>query len=261
MAKKPQATGYNQLVPEGGLFCNSATPKMRLGTLVTDLYGNEYRYVKAAEAIAVGELVTPTAWAAWDTSTLVNGAVTAGAAYIDVDGSASTWTANQYAGYYIRQGTAMAPAAGLGRLHRIKSHAAVGTAGDGVRIYLDDSTPALEAFANNAVLNIWNPFVVELTDAALEPIRGVGIGTITANYYGFVQVGGFTDVLCDGSNGAAVVQYEPITPYGTDPGQGQGVDASTPAEADFNEYLSPLIAMVACAVDAAYVPAMFNRRV
>ena len=42
---------------------------------------------------------------------------------------------------------------------------------------------------------------------------------------------------------------------------GQGVDASTPAEADFNEYLSPLVALEASTVDAGYVPALFIRRV
>jgi hypothetical protein len=102
---------------------------------------------------------------------------------------------------------------------------------------------------------------MELTDAGTEPIMGVAIGAITAASFGFVQVGGFVQaVLCDGSNGAAVVIHEPIVPYATDPGQGQGMAGS--AEADIMELAcSPLIALEASATDAGFVPAYFVRTV
>lgn len=248
----PQATGFPQLVPESGLFSNSATARYDLGMLALDKLGNVYRYVKASEAVAFGELVTHVALAAWDSGIVTDGAVTAGDTKIHIDTITTAMTANQYAGYFVRQGEAAAK----GIMHRIKSHAAMAASGEGDLIL---AHPALEAFADGAALSIFNPFLVELTDAGTETICGVGIGDITANYFGFVQVGGIhPGVLCDGSNGAGVVLNEPIVPYGTDPGQGQGMAGNT--EADIMEAAnSPLIALDASTTDAGYVPAKFVR--
>jgi len=253
----PQGTGYPQLLPENALFSDSATAKYPLGMLALDIYGNEYRYIRANEAIAFGELVTPVALGTWDSTIVTDGAVVAGDTKIHVDTITTAKAANFYSGYWIRQGEA----AGLGILHRIESHDSMAASGE-VDLILSKMTPAQEAIADGVALQIYNPYNMELTDAAVEAIRGVGVYPLSASQYGFVQVGGMhPGVLCDGSNGAAVVAGEPITPYGTDPGQGQGVDASSPAEADFNEYLSPLIALDASATDAGYVPALFIRRV
>ncbi len=255
MPFNPKGTGYPQLLPESAIFSNSETAKYPLGMLALDVNGNEYRYVQAVETLDVGELVTPTVPATWDTTIVIDGAVAVGDAKIHIDTITTAMDPNEYAGYFVCQ----AVAAAKGFLHRIRSHASMAASGEGDLI-LDHA--AMEIFADGTALLIYNPYRMELTDAALEQIRGVAIGTITTNYYGFVQVSGYVNgVLCDGSNGAAVVAGEPITPYGTDPGQGQGVDASTPAEADFNEYLSPLVALEASAVDAGYVPALFIRRV
>jgi len=256
MAYQPQGTGYPQLLPESGIFCDHATAKYSLGMLAIDIYGNEYRYVRANEAIAVGELVTAVALAAWDSGIVTDGAVVAGDTKIHVDTITTAKAANFYAGYWIRQGEA----AGKGRLHRIESHDAMAASGE-VDLILSKSTPALEAIADGVALQIFNPYNMELTDAATEVIRGVGIGTITSGQYGFVQVGGLhPGVLCDGSNGNPTVVNEPIVPYASDPGQGQGRDGS--AEADIVEMgLSPLVALDASTTDAGYVPAQFVRRV
>lgn len=252
----PQSTGYPQLMSEDGLHCDHASAKFPLGMLAMDIYGNEYRYVRANEAIAFGELVTAVALATWDTSIVVDGAVVAGDTKIHVDGIVTAKAANFYAGYYIRQGEA----AGLGRLHRIEAHDSMAASGE-VDLILSPATPAQEAFATNTTLQIWNPYNMELTDADTETIRGVGVFPITATYYGFVQVSGVhPGVLCDGSNGTAVVLNEPIVPYGTDPGQGQGCTEND-ATSDFEVANSPLIAKDASATDAGYVPAMFVRRV
>ena len=249
-----QFSGALIISPASGIAHNSATQEWPLGAQVRDRLGNSYRYVKANEAVALGELVTAVALAAWDSTTVVDGAITANTTNIlHVDTNTSAWTQNQYAGYFVCQ----ALAAGKGKQFAIRSHDAVGASGE-VDVILEENMD--EAFADGAVLSIYNPFLVELTDGGTDHILGVGIGTITASYYGFVQVGGFVQaVLCDGSNGAAVVANEPIVPYATDPGQGQGMAGS--AEGDIMEAAaSPLIALRASSTDAAFVPAYMKER-
>lgn len=251
MALEKRATGFPQLMPESALYSNSSTKKFPLGMLAMDVDGNFYRYVKASEAIAFGELVTGVALAAWDSGILVDGAVTAADTKIHIDTVTTAMDEDEYADFYIRQ----AEAAGLGILHKIVKHPAIAASGEG-DIYLEDGG-AQEAFANNAALSIYSPYYVEKTDAGTELIRGVGITALTADYFGFVQVGGVTSVLCDGDNGAAVVLNEPIVPYGTDAGQGQGMAGGD--EADIMEAAaSPLRALDASTTDAGYVPAVFT---
>jgi len=212
------------LIPEGGISCNDASARFDLGQLVHDGMGNYFRYVKANEALAIGQAVTPVARAAWDATTLVDGAVTAGDTYIHVDTTTSAWTAGQYVGYYLSQATA----AGLGRAHRIKDHGAVGAAGE-LDIFLVGK--AQEAFANNAVLYIYNPFLVERTDATTEQIKGVAVGTITSGYFGFVQVGGFFRAVQVGhSTSAAIVLDEPLTPLAAVEGALQGMAGGDEAD-------------------------------
>ena len=253
MAFNPKATGYPQLVLEDGIFSNSTTARYPLGMLAIDVLGNEYRYVVTAEAIAVGELVTNVPIATWDTSVVTNGAVAVGDTVINIDTSTSAFTANQYAGYSLSQ----AVAAAKGFLHRIKGHDSVAAAG-ALELQLDHA--AMEVIADGTALNIYHPYLIELCDGATENIAGVGIGTIASGSYGFVQVGGIhPGVLCDGSNGTAVVLNETITSYGTDPGQGAGY-ATADEAGDMEVANSPLIALQSSSIDAGYVPARFTRR-
>ena len=112
-----QASGYAQIPPEGGLIRNDTTRKFELGTVVSDTFGNSYRYVKANEAIAIGQIVTAVAKAVWDSTVVMDGASAVGDTYIHVDTLTSAMTVNQYRGYYVSQATA----AGLGRGYKIKS--------------------------------------------------------------------------------------------------------------------------------------------
>lgn len=245
------------VLPIDALAADDATQRFRLGQKVQDIQGNEFRYVKATEALAAGELVTATAIAAWDTTIVVDGAIALAdlTKVLHVDTLATDMTKNEYAGYYVKQ----AIAAGKGRLFKINSHAAQTAAGDELDIFLEDTID--EVIGDGAVLSIFNPFVMELTDAGTELIMGVAHKVISSGQFGFVQVGGLVQaVLCDGSNGAAVVIHEPIVPYATDPGQGQGMAGS--AEADIMELAaSPLIALEASTTDAGFVPAYFARSV
>jgi hypothetical protein len=246
-----QASGFAQIPPEGGLLRNDATRKMELGTVISDVYGNAYRYVKATEALAVGQVVTSTVRAAWDATIVMDGASAVADTKLHVDTLATAMTANQWRGYYVSQATA----AGLGQAYKIKSHGGAAIAGE-LDIYLED--PCQEIHADGAVLLIFNPWVVELTDADTEPIVGVALGTITIAYYGFIQVAGFCRAVAAGhSTSAAIVLNEPLVPVAAVPGSVQGMAGN--AEGDIMEAAaSPLISLQAVAANTTgYVQAMF----
>jgi len=249
-----KSTGWPQGLVDGGLAANHAAPKMQLGSMVQDTFGNSYRYIKAAEALAYGQIVTNVVMAAWDATIVVDGAVAAADTKIHVDTVTTAMTPNQYVDYYIGQTVAT----GKGRLVKIKGHPSMAASGEG-DVYLYEA--AGEIFSDNAVLLLYNPFLMELVDAVTEHIRGVAIGTITANYYGFVQVGGVAQaVLGQFSTGDPAVLDEPLVAYNTTPGSAEGRSGTLDADLYYLTN-SPLIALEASAVDASYVPAVFTHLV
>lgn len=245
MAEFPRASGMAQIPPIAGLVRNDAEAKFRLGTVINDTCGNSYRYVKAAEALAVGQCVTATAKAAWDTNRAVDGAITANTTNIlHIDTITTGADANAYAGYYVSQATA----AGKGKGYKIKSHPAYAASGE-VDLTLEETM--IEAFTDDVALLIFNPFVVELVDADTEPIMGVCLGTISSGYYGFVQIGGHVPAVAVGhSTSAAIVLNEPLAPVSAVPGSVQGVamgnaSAQTSEPDIMDVAISPLIALQA----------------
>ena len=42
-----QASGFGEIPPENGLALNDTVRKFDLGTVISDTYGNSYRYIKA----------------------------------------------------------------------------------------------------------------------------------------------------------------------------------------------------------------------
>lgn len=253
-----QGSGFAQIPPDTGLARNDSTPKFALGTVISDTYGNSYRYVKAAEGLAIGQCVTATAKAAWSLTNpvLVDGAITANTTnIIHVDGGASSLAATAaktYNGYYVSQATA----SGKGIAYKIADQPYIPAGGEADIVV--EST-ILEAFANNVALLIYNPYVVELVDADTEMIMGVCIGTITSGYYGFVQVGGHCPVVAVGhTTSAAIVLNEPLVPVSAVPGSCQGMAGS--AETDIMEYAaSPLRALQAVNADTpGYVEAFIQ---
>ena len=102
------ASGYGQIPPEGGLLRNDTTKKFELGTVISDTLGNSYRYVKANEALAIGQVVTAVVKGAWDATIVMDGEVTAADAtnVIHVDTNTSSITANEFAGYFVSQAAA-----------------------------------------------------------------------------------------------------------------------------------------------------------
>ena len=247
-----QASGFAQLPPEGGILRNDTVRKFELGTVISDTLGNSYRYVKAAEALAIGQCITATAKAAWDSTIVMDGASAVGDLYIHVDTLATAMTVNQWRGYYVSQATA----AGLGRGYKIKSHASAAIAGE-LDIFLEDAIQ--EIIADGVVVLIYNPYVVELVDADTEVIMGVCVGTIASGSYGFVQVDGHCPAVQAGhSTSAAIILNEPLVPVAAVPGAVQGMAGS--AETDVMEAAaSPLRALQAVGANTTgYVEAFIQ---
>ena len=172
-------------IPAGDITEVSTTAQYALGTTVEDNRGNAYRYIKAFEAISEGFLLRQTAAAAWDTTVVVDGAVTLGDALIHVDTNTTAFTSNQYAGYFIFQDDA----AGLGRAMEISHHGAWSDAEDEGDIYLVDTAP--EAISDGKVLYLWHPYILENCDEAADIVVAVAGWDIASGSYGFVQIGGF----------------------------------------------------------------------
>ena len=248
-----QASGYGKIPPEGGLLRNDPIRKMELGTVVSDTLGYSYRYVKASESLFQGGLVTAVAKAAWPTGVLVDGTVNAASATnkIHIDTFAADYTKNQLTGYFLSIPTAAA----VGRAHRIKCHDSVDvSASTDADVFLEDNLG--ETWTDDDALSIYNPYLVENTDAGTEIIMGVGICTVAADSYGFIQVGGHCPVVyCGGTTSAAIVINEPIVPGATvttDTIAGAGIGMAGSAEADMHEAAaSPLIALQSLAADTA----------
>jgi hypothetical protein len=240
------------IVPEGGLLRNDDEAKFVLGQKVHDGRGNEYRYIKANETLAIGQTVVPVAKAAWDATIVVDGAVASGDTLIHVDTLASAMTAGQYEGYFLSQ----AAAASKGMGYQIKAHKAAAIAGE-LDIHLVGA--AQEIISDGAVLYIHNPYLMELTDATTEPIKGVAIGTITSGCYGFVQISGhFRAVAVGHTTSAAIVLNEPLTPLAAPAGSCQGFAGNT--EADILEAVaSCLIAEVAVGANTTGYISAFSK--
>ena len=97
-------------------------------------------------------------------------------------------------------------------------------------IFLEDVIG--EAWTDDSPLLIYDPYLMENVDAATEIIMGVGISTIDASSYGFIQVGGHCPaVYVGGTTAIAVTINEPIVPGATVTtdqiaGAGQGASGS-----------------------------------
>ena len=261
-----QASGFGQIPPDAGLARNDTVRKFELGTVISDTFGNSYRYVQAGTTVALGMGVTSVVKAAWPTAVLVDGAVDATSATnkIHVDAFLSDYVANYFRGYWLSIASAEATnTADAGIAHRIKSHDSVdfsaSTEGD---IFLEDNLQ--ESWANDDPLLLYNPYLIEPVDAATEIIMGIAIGAITAASYGFIQVGGHCPaVLVGGTTNLAVVLNEPLVPgatVATDTLAGALMGVAGSTEVNLMEVAaSPILALQAVGANTAgYVEAFIR---
>ena len=211
-----QASGFGEIPPLGGIARDDATRKFELGTVVSDTFGNSYRYVKAGTALAIGMAVTTVAKGAWDTTIVVDGTVNATSATnkLHVDTVTTEADANDFRGYFISQAAAESGNTAIaGKGNRLAYHDYVAAAGE-FDIFFEDLID--EAFADGEVLYAYHPYVVEPIDTVTEVVMGIAIGTITVDQYGFIQIGGHCPaVLVGGTTNLAVVANEPLFPGAT----------------------------------------------
>ena len=201
--------------------------KFTLGTRMVLPDGRAFRYASAGEAIGAGTLCMQAAGVAnHDMDLVVAASVAVGATTVTATLGATLATVNQYAdGYlYINDGP------GEGHIYRIKSHAAVASAGV---ITLKLAEPVAEALTVTTSLCglMANPYTaVELWDVddIDGPPVGVAAAEIASGSYGWLQTWGYAAVLA----GAVVpVLGDPVMPADTaaDDGHVEVLDIATVA--------------------------------
>jgi len=260
-----QASGFGEIPPLGGIARNDANRKYELGTVISDTFGNSYRYVKAGTALAQGMAVTSVVKAAWDSTIVVDGTVNAASATnkLHVDTITTEADANEYRGYWISQAAGeTGNTATAGIAHKIAYHDYVAASGE-MDIFFEDLVE--ESFADGTVLYSYQPYVVEPIDAATEIVMGIAVGTITADQYGFIQVGGHCPaVLIGGTTNLAVALNEQLFPGATVAtdmlaGALMGGPAATSDTAIFASAATPVIALQAVGANTAgYVEAFIQ---
>lgn len=241
-----------KLVNPATLLANDSTAKEEIGIERQDVDGNVYKYIKANEALAIGQSVVAVAETTWD-SAVLDEASSSGDTEIDVDTKAAAVTANQFKDYYIGQ----AAASGKGMFHKIKYHeAALATASFNVTF----ETAIAEAFGNGVALRVYAPWLMELTDALTEMVHGIAIGTITTDYYGWIQIGGFCRaVLCGHSTSTATVINEPLKPIAALAGSLMGSTGTVSAE---EAAAGTVIALQTLALNTVgYIPGLIKRHI
>lgn len=181
---------------------DDATPQIELGTRMFGENGRVYAYAKAgASALVVGDLLQAPAE---DTGDQNIAATAAAVGDTSITTAAMTVTANQYAGGYVT--VTVTP--GLSNTYRIKSHAAY-TAAAATFVLEEPIQVALTASSRlDFIPSPYNGVVVAPTTLT-SAVVGVAVNDITANQYGWIQVGGVASIHNDAAGaltvGAAVM--------------------------------------------------------
>ena len=170
------------------LTANDSTAKETLGAVRELEDGRKFRYVKMTGADgALGRVYVRAANVTLTDITSADGTGPDGATTtVITDPSVSTWTTDQYKGYYFRVDTG-----------KTGSEEAIKIVGSGV------NTLTLEKQIGTACASTDDGLILAPRGTALKCsaddltaiLTGVGIGTITENYYGWVQTRGYAAVI------------------------------------------------------------------
>lgn len=190
------------------LTANDSTAQETLGAIRELNDGRAFRYVKiTGGTCALGQVNTIASATAITNLTSADGTGPDGATTtIITDGDAS-WTTNAYVGYYYQTTTG-----GTGSTEPIKIVANTATT-----LTLEKSIATGLASGATDDGEIVAPLAVAAIAGAGDldqPVSGVGIGTITQNYYGWTQIRGYAAVLGD-----TLTEGESICPGGNANGQ------------------------------------------
>ena len=186
-----------QHVLEQDIHQISSTQQGYPGTIAETKDGRVFRYgLAGASNLALGKLAQQPAVVANHQNLVVTGS--AGDMTATVTLGATAAVQDLYLGGYLGglSGT------GAGQTVRIRTHAAVASAGTSV-FYLDE--PLTTTFASTPKVNLTkNPYNGAIISATttIDQIVGVPIITITAAFWGWFQVGGIAQVLANGTPAA-----------------------------------------------------------
>lgn len=181
--------------PPFGLFSQSATQDINLGSEFFDVAGNGYAFAKAgAVALVAGTLLQAPAEVT-NHQNVVPAAAAIGANSVTVTLGATAATANQYAGGWL----IITETPGEGYKYLIASHPAADSAATLTLTLEDPIQVALTTSSHcDLVSNPFNGVVINPTTATSCPV-GVATDVVAIGQYGWIQTSGIAAVLADGA--------------------------------------------------------------
>lgn len=197
------------------LTANDATAKEELGTIRELADGRRFRYVKmTGSALALGQIIMPATKVAVTNATSASGTGPDGATTTIITDSDAAWTPDAYIGWYYQTATSM-----TGSTEPIKI---VGNTATTLTLEKSIGTALTTAGTDDGEILAVNSAGILSTanDLSVHSI-GVGIGTITENYHGWVQVAGAAALWSD-----AVTEGYSVCPGGDAAGKGIVADAN-----------------------------------
>lgn len=199
------------------LTANDSTAKEIIGAIRELADGRAFRYVKmTGGTCALGQVNTIAAAVAISNLTSADGVGPDGATTTIITDSDASWTADAYVGYYYQTTTG-----GTGSTEPIKIVANTATT-----LTLEKSIATALAAGGTDDGEIVAPLGIAAIATANDldqPVSGVGIGTLTQNYYGWLQIRGYAAVLGD-----TLTEGESICPGGN--ANGQAIVADSDAD-------------------------------
>lgn len=190
-----QMTGDLQIVA-ADLTHNSSIQMHNLGERAVTPDGRSFRYVKVgATATVTGKLYQAPAEVTNHQNLAPTADVAAGDLSFTVTLGATAATANQYAGGW----AVVTVTPGVGQMLKIKSHPAANASATLLLTLEDPVGVALTTAASkiDLVPNPYNGIILNPTTASSSSV-GSAVQIITANQYGWLQVGGPSCLLADG---------------------------------------------------------------
>lgn len=186
-----QLTGQGPIVVSQNLFDESSVQRHNLGELVQSSDGRAFRYCKAgASALVAGKLQQASVEDTGDQN-LALAATAVGASSIVTTGTV-TVVENQYA-----QGFAMISVTpGAGIMYGVSGHAAATAAVFTVNLSDEIQVALTTSSKLDLVKNPFDSVIINPTTQTGQ-IAGVAVKAITAEYFGWLQVGGPANVLAN----------------------------------------------------------------
>lgn len=199
------------------LTANDSTAKETIGAIRELADGRAFRYVKmTGGTCALGQVNTIAAAVTISNLTSADGVGPDGATTTIITDSDASWTADAYVGYYYQTTTG-----GTGSTEPIKIVANTATT-----LTLEKSIATALAAGGTDDGEIVAPLGIAAIATANDldqPVSGVGIGTLTQNYYGWLQIRGYAAVIGD-----TLTEGESICPGGN--ANGQAIVADSDAD-------------------------------